>query len=248
MNALGPYFALDYQGPAFAILGWPHVGALSALLLLNLALFRLKGSTERARSAARIGLAVVLWSAELSWHVWNISVGTWSARYLLPLNMCSIFIWLSGFMLIFRDRRIYPFAYFLGIGASIQYLATPDLGRYGFPHFRFFQAFISHGLLLTAPIYMTVVEGFRPTWRSLLRVTLWTNVYMAAIFCLNLAIGSDYLMLNIKPATPSLLDLLPPWPYYIVFMELIGILTILLLYLPFAIRDRQAGRWAHQTP
>ena len=76
---------------------------------------------------------------------------------------------------------------------------------------------------------------------------MWTNVYMAVIFCLNLAIGSDYLMLNIKPATPSLLDLLPPWPYYIVFMELIGILTLLLLYLPFAIRDRRPRRALPET-
>jgi hypothetical integral membrane protein (TIGR02206 family) len=247
MTALGRYFTLDYPGPGFTILGWPHVGVLAALVVLNLGLFRLRGSTERVRSAARISLAVVLWGAELSWHVWNIRVGVWSARYLLPLNLCSIFIWLCGFMLVFRDRRIYTFAYFLGIGASIQYLATPDLGQYGFPHFRFFQAFISHGLLLTAPIYMTVVEGFRPTWRSVPRVILWTNVYMALIFCLNLAIGSDYLMLNIKPATPSLLDLLPPWPYYIAFMELIGILTLLLLYLPFAIRDRQARRSLPET-
>ena len=218
------------------------MAALAALLTLNLGLLRLRGATEQARSIARICLAVVLWASELSWHIWNIAVGTWSARYLLPLNLCSIFIWLCGFMLIFKDYRIYTFAYFLGIGASIQYLATPDLGQYGFPHFRFFQAFISHGLLLTAPIYMTTVEGFRPTWRSVKHVVLWTNVYMVLIFCLNLAIGSDYLMLNIKPATPSLLDLLPPWPYYIVFMELIGIVTILLLYLPFAIRDRLAGR------
>jgi len=231
------YFALDYPGPAFALLGIPHVAALTTLLLLNVGLLRLRGASERTRSAARLVMAATLWGAELSWHAWNISKGIWSARYLLPLNMCSLFIWLSGFMLIFRSRPIYDFAYFLGIGASIQYLVTPDLGQYGFPHFRFFQAFLSHGLLLTAAVYMTLVERFRPTWKSLLRVVGWTNLYMLFIFLLNLAIGSDYLMLNIKPVTPSLLDLLPPWPYYIPYMELIGLVTLLLLYTPFAIRD-----------
>ena len=44
-------------------------------------------------------------------------------------------------------------------------------------------------------------------------------------------------MINYKPATPSLLDLLPPWPIYIVYMELIGIATMLLLYVPFAVKD-----------
>ncbi len=237
--ALGRYFALDYAGPGFAILGTPHVVALAALVILNLSLLLLRGARESARLAARVGLTVVLWGSELSWHLWNIGVGRWSALYLLPLNLCSVFIWLSGFMLLFKNYRIYEFAYFLGIGAALQYLATPDLGQYGFPHYRFFEAFISHGLLLTAPIYMTVVEGFRPTWRSVQRVLVYTNIYMVLIFCLNLAIGSDYLMLNVKPITPSLLDLLPPWPCYIAFMELIGIFTVLLLYLPFAIQDRR---------
>jgi hypothetical integral membrane protein (TIGR02206 family) len=237
-----PFFSAAYPGPPFVILGIPHIGALAALVLLNLVLARFRKAGERTRAAIRYCLAGVLWAAEISWHVWNVAVATWSARYLLPLNVCSILIWLSGFMLIFKDRRIYEFAYFLGIGAAAQYLATPDLGIYGFPHFRFFQTFLSHGLLLTAPIYMTVVEGFRPNWRSLLRVVLWTNVYMVAIFRLNLALGSDYLMLNAKPATPSLLDLLPPWPVYIVFMELIGLLTFLLLYVPFLVADWRSGR------
>jgi hypothetical integral membrane protein (TIGR02206 family) len=234
---MGPFFSADYAGPAFAILGPAHVAALTTILLLNLVLLRFRHAAEGARSGVRLTLAIALWTAELAWHIWNLAVGSWRLQNMLPLNICSIFIWLSGFMLLHRDYRIYEFAYFLGIGAAMQYLATPDLGIYGFPHFRFFEAFISHGLLLTAPIYMTLVEGFRPTWKSLMRVALWTNVYMAMIYVLNSTIGSDFLMLNAKPATPSLLDLLPPWPYYIVFMELVGLSTLLLLYVPFLISD-----------
>ena len=129
--------------------------------------------------------------------------------------------------------------YFAGIGGGIQALATPDLGIYGFPHFRFFQTFISHGLIVTSAIYMTVVEGFRPTWKSLLRVAIWLNIYVVVVFFINNAIGSNYLMINGKPATPSLLDLLPDWPIYILYMEGIGVITFLLLYLPFAIKDRR---------
>ena len=88
---------------------------------------------------------------------------------------------------------------------------------------------------------MTIVEGFRPTWKSLRRVFLGTNVYVLFVFLVNLGIGSNYLMLNGKPATPSLLDLLPPWPYYILGMELIGLASCLLLYLPFMVVDRRAS-------
>jgi uncharacterized membrane protein YwaF len=48
------------------------------------------------------------------------------------------------------------------------------------------------------------------------------------------------MMLNGKPATASLLDALPAWPYYIPFLELIGVVTCLLLYAPFIIKDWRA--------
>lgn len=249
---MASYFAADYTGPAFVMLGPPHLAALAILALLNLSLLRLRNASENRRTTVRWALAIGLWTAEISWHVWIVAIGRWTVQSMLPLNLCSIFIWLCGFMLVYKDYRIYEFAYFLGIGAAIQYLTTPDLGIYGFPHYRFFEAFISHGFLLTAPIYMTIVEGFRPSWRSVRRVVLWTNLYMAVIYVLNRTIGSDYLMLNAKPGTPSLLDLLPPWPYYIIFMEIIGLLTVLFLYTPFMIKDwrtrRAADRGAAQPP
>jgi hypothetical integral membrane protein (TIGR02206 family) len=235
------YFSREYAGPAFASMGSAHLAALALLLILNVSLIRFKPPVASVRSRVRWALAIALWTAESAWHAWNLLVGTWTVQTMLPLNACSALIWLSGCMLIRKDYRIYEFAYFLGIGGALQYLVTPDLGRYGFPHFRFFQAFTSHGLLLTAPIYMTLVEAFRPTWKSLGRVVLGTNIYMLAIYFVNLGLGSDYLMLNAKPATPSLLDLLPPWPYYIPYMELLGLVSCLLLYLPFVLIDRRSG-------
>jgi uncharacterized membrane protein YwaF len=63
------------------------------------------------------------------------------------------------------------------------------------------------------------------------------NLYVLTIYFVNSAIGSNYLMINHKPDTPSLLDLLPEWPLYILYMELIGVITVLLLYFPFAAKD-----------
>ena len=128
----------------------------------------------------------------------------------------------------------------MGIGGAMQALLTPDVGIYGFPHYRFFQTFISHGLLVSAPLYLTIVEGFRPTWKSLVRVIVGMNLYMLVVFFINQAIGSNYLFVAHKPYTPSLLDVLPAWPIYLLYIEAIGIAVSLLLYLPFAIHDWRA--------
>jgi hypothetical integral membrane protein (TIGR02206 family) len=231
------FFTGDYQGQPFELFGIAHLGAIAVLVLLNLYLLKFRNSDDRTKGAVRWILALILWGNEIAWHYWNYVVGKWTIQTMLPLQLCSILVWLGAWMLVTKSYRIYEFMYFMGIGGALQALATPDLAIYGFPHFRFFQTFISHGLIVTAAIFMTAVEGFRPTWKSMVRVFVWMNVYALIIYFVNIYLGSNYLMINGKPATPSLLDLLPPWPIYILYMEAIGVITMIVLYIPFVIND-----------
>jgi len=231
------FFAAVYQGGAFELFGATHFAALGALIVLNIFLLSFKNASDGTKSAIRWTLALILLVNEIAWHYWNYAVGKWTIQTMLPLHLCSLLVWLGALMLMTKNYRIYEFMYFMGIAGAIQALATPGLGIYGFPHFVFFQYFISHGLIITSAIYMTVVEGFRPTWKSLARVAIWMNIYVIIVYFINVAIHSNYLMINYKPNTPSLLDLLPDWPIYILYMELIGVISILLLYLPFAAKD-----------
>lgn len=231
------FFAADYSGPAFEYLSTAHFAALAFLVLLNIFLLRYRYAEDRTRGAIRWLLALILLGNEVAWHYWNYVVGRWTIQSMLPLHLCSLLVWTGLLMLLTKNYRIYEFMYFMGIGGAVQALATPGLGNYGFPHFFYFQYFISHGLIITSAIFMTVVEGLRPTWKSLLRVAIWMNIYVVIVYFINVAIGSNYLMINFKPDTPSLLDLLPPWPIYILYMEIIGVITIILLYLPFVIKD-----------
>ena len=236
------FFTANYQGAPFAFLGPAHLAALAVIILLNIVLSRFKGASENTRRKIRVALGIILWVNEASYHIWNIYYGRWNIQEHLPLHACSVLIWLAGFMLIFKNYTIYEFAYFMGIGGAIQALLTPDIGIYGFLHFRFFQTFISHGLLVTSAVYLTVVEGMRPTWKSLLKVMVVLNLYMAVVFVINQLIGSNYLFVAHKPYTPSLLDMLPAWPWYIFYIEAIGLVVFLLLYVPFIIKDWRAKR------
>jgi hypothetical integral membrane protein (TIGR02206 family) len=231
------FFTADYLGSPFELFGISHLAALGALVLLNFWLLRFRGASEERRNKVRWTMAIILWVNEIAWHAWNYAVGRWTIQTMLPLHLCSMLVWVGAFMLVTKDYAIYEFAYLLGISGALQALLTPDLGIYGFPHFRFFQTFLSHGLIVTSAIYMTVVEGLRPTWKSLWRVAVWMHIYMIIVYLINTAIGSNYLMINGKPNTPSILDLMPDWPVYILYMEAMGVIMFLLLYLPFAIKD-----------
>ena len=84
---------------------------------------------------------------------------------------------------------------------------------------------------------MTVIEQYRPYWTSLLHAVVGANLYMLLVGLVNALIGSNYMFIAHKPDTPSLLDVLGPWPWYILSAEAVGLAVGLLLYLPFFIHD-----------
>lgn len=242
------FFARDYTGEPFELFGLPHLIAMGIIVLINAALIGFGPRlSPRRRSVARYALAATLIIAEAAWHWWNWATGQWTIQTMLPLHLCSVLVFLSAVMLVTKSYRLYEFAYFLGIAGASQALITPDAGQYGFPHFRFFQVMVSHGSIVTSAVYMTRVMGYRPFPRSMLRIALIGNVYMLLVAGVNTLIGSNYLFIAHKPETASLLDVLPPWPWYIIHIELLALAFVLLLYLPFAIGDWRARQAESRT-
>jgi hypothetical integral membrane protein (TIGR02206 family) len=234
------FFAKDYNGEPFELFGTAHLFALGIVLLVNLSLLWVRRNpSPRLKTGIRYCLASILVLNEIAWHVWDWVTGQWTIQTMLPLHLCSVLVWMSAIMLVTRSYTIYEFAYFLGIGGAIQALLTPDAGIYGFPHFRFFQIIISHGAIVTSAIYMTIVENYRPYWRSLLKIALWGNLYLAVVALINWFLGSNYLFIAHKPETASMIDNLGPWPWYILSLEVIAIILCLLLYLPYTLLDRR---------
>lgn len=237
------FFSGDWNGAPFTLFGNEHLTALVVIVLLNLLIYwRRERFSEQARLLFRYGLAALLLIDEAAWHYWNASTGKWSLQETLPLHLCSVLVFASAYMLIRRSCRVYEFAYLLGVAGAAQALLTPDAGVYGFPHFRAFQVMVSHGAIVTAALYMTFVEGFRPYWSSLKRVIIGGNVYMLLVGIVNAVLGSNYLFIARKPDTASLLDVMGPWPWYILGLEALGLIFCLLLYLPFLLQDQRAAQ------
>lgn len=235
---MSAYFAYNYTGNPFVLYDASHIIALTLTALFCFSFIYLKKVfTEKQKRNFRYILFIILLLDELSWHAWVLYWGAWDVTFMLPLHLCSITLWLTLYMLITKNYAVYEFVYFMGIGGAMQAILTPDANIYGFPHFRAFQTFIGHGLLVAVPIYMTIVEGYRPTLQSFKRVIIFTNLYMIPIFFLNLALGSNYLFIAGKPDFPTLLDALAPWPWYILQLEFIGFAILFILYLPFLIKD-----------
>jgi len=237
------YFVRDYTGGAFVLFGAWHLGFIIFFLLFNISFIWLrKVDSADFRKKFRYGLATASIITELAWHGWSMAVGKWNVVEYLPLHLCSVFVILNSIMLFKRSYRIYEYSYFLGILGALQAFLTPDAGIYGLPHFRAIQTLVAHGLIITEGVYMTVVEGFRPQWSSIKRVFIGANIYMVLVGLVNWGLGSNYMFVAHKPETASLLDVLGPWPFYIISLELVGFVMCIILYAPFAIKDALAKR------
>jgi hypothetical integral membrane protein (TIGR02206 family) len=226
----------DYVKNTFRIFSFSHFAALFIILLLCIIfVFWLKKTKGKyTRFIFCIILSVLLVGQESLRTIWHIWVGSFLWGEHLPLHLCGVAIMLGPVMLLKKTYTLYELIYFWGFGGAIQALMTPDL-TYGFPHFIFFQYFTSHGLIIIACVYMTFVEGFKPTIRSLVKVFIITNIYMGFIAIVNVATNGNYMFICHKPANPTIYDFLGPWPWYLLSIEVVGAALMVLLYLPFCL-------------
>ncbi|MEH7440750.1 TIGR02206 family membrane protein [Bacillus sp. JJ1122] len=204
-----------------------------AAVIVSMFLFRKTLRKEYANRTARIALFLILIISEVSLQVWHWWSGHWAYQYSLPLHLSSISLILSAVLLLTKNYRLFEFTYFAGVGSALQAMITPDISLYTFPHYRYIHFFVSHGGTVIANLFMVFTAGFKPTGKSLWRAFLWLNAYTLIIFIVNFLIEGNYMYISEKPVNPSLIDYLGPWPWYILSLEIITLVTFTILYLPF---------------
>jgi hypothetical integral membrane protein (TIGR02206 family) len=234
--------------PQFTLFGPSHLmvlfltGFLPAVLII---LARSRGGERRVRPIAWT-LAAVLVLNQVALFAFAVRWGVVQEH--LPFQLCDWATFTCAAALVWRHRLAYELSYFWGLAGTVQAVLTPDLAE-DFPHPGFFVFHIAHSGILVAVFFLTLGMGMRPSLRSIGRAFLWLQVYAAATFLLNLLLDANYGYLLRKPARPSLLDWLGPWPWYIVSLEVLALLLFFLYYAPFAVADRlRRAKGAAQSP
>lgn len=235
------FFGLGFDGPPFVLFSAAHLlplAAVAGLCVLVALLTPRLGPRGQAR--LRWGLAAFALANWLGWDLWQLANGLWSLQYSLPLHLCTLSVPLTAVMLATRSSTLYQLLYFWGFAGATQALLTPDLqaSGYNFPHFVYWIFWTSHGVILWAVVFAGAAWGYRPTWRSILTAFLITNAVLAAVGVVNWLTGGNYMFVARKPDYATLLDYLGPWPWYIIPLQLIGLAAFVIVYLPYALRDR----------
>lgn len=212
-----------------------------ALLAIAAAIAALVVAARRRPGAWIRVLALVLVVDEASWWVYlALGGGVPGERAQpLPLQLCDVAILVAAAALWTRWPLLVEVTYFWALAGTLQALVTPDLPHH-FPTYPYFQYYIAHGGTVAAALVLVVGLRIAPRPWAVLRVIGITAAYAALVYAVDAVTGADYMFLRAKPDTPSLLDELGPWPWYILSASALGIVLFAILDSPFRLFQRRA--------
>ena len=211
-----------------------HVGAIAvvaaAIALLVVAARRSPGAWLKV-------MAGVLLIDEVSWWIYLLTGGVPGSRLAqsLPLQLCDVAIFVAAAALWTRNRLLVEVTWFWGLAGTLQALLTPDLPQH-FPSYPYFQYYIAHGGVVGAALLLVVGMRLHPRPWSVVKVAGISLAYAAFVGLVDLITASDYMYLRSKPPSATLLDVLGPWPVYILSATAIGCILFAVLDAPFRIR------------
>jgi len=133
----------------------------------------------------------------------------------LPLHLCDL-AWVAASVALWTHHRYaVALTYFWGLVLTTQGILTPSLGE-DFPEVRFFAYWALHLLIVWTAVYLVWGLGLAPAWRDYGVALGATLLWAVTVYTFNEVADTNYGYLQRKPSNGSILDLLGPWPWYVV--------------------------------
>jgi hypothetical integral membrane protein (TIGR02206 family) len=216
----------------FRAFGPAHLAILASVPAVAGALAACARAAPRLASPLRMALAGFIAVNAVAAHANALARGWLSPPHGLPLELCDAATFLAIAALVAPRPWMLDLLYYVALAGTSMALLTPDLGA-PFPSLAAITYFVGHGAVVAAVLMLVWLGGLRPRPGSWWRALLALNAYAAAVGLFNQLFGTNYMFLCRKPASASLLDVMGPWPWYILGGEVVALALFLLLYLPF---------------
>ena len=178
-------------------------------------------------------LGILLIGNEVGWVIYKLSLGhTYWAEF-MPFELCSINAYLLGVLLIFRPSyAVFEVVYFWAMAGTVQGIITPRLFA-GYPHYLFFEYFITHTGIVLAALIIIFRYNWKVTWMSLWRSLLWLQVIALINLIFDFTFDVNYMFMRELPKVSSVMDYFGQWPWYIFACEAFGLASFIFYLLPF---------------
>lgn len=224
-----------FGGEHLLLVGLFLVGAVAVVLV-----GRRQRGTPAARRFSRV-YAVAIPCVTVPSQAFQLTPGDFDLATSLPLQLCDLAWVAAAWALWTHDRVPVALTYFWGLTLTVQGIITPSLGQ-AFPHPRYLAFWAMHFLVVWAALYLTLGLGLGPRWREYRVTVAVTLAWAVLVFAVDTVLDVNYGYLVAKPASASLLDLLGPWPVYVLASLAVLLAGWALLTWPWVIvAGRRAG-------
>jgi hypothetical integral membrane protein (TIGR02206 family) len=224
-------FSLSHLTAAFIIF------VIIALIIIN----RVRIRESIYFNAFRITLAILILAQEVILNIYRIVLDEWQISTSLPLQLCGLGVLTTAIVLLTKSEKLFINTFFIMMIGATMAIITPGIeNQLGFPHFRFFQFFISHGLIVINFTFILFVLNFQEAvrYRHLLNNFVVLAGIAVILLGVNLLTGGNYMYLMAKPGPNTAFDLFGEHPWYLLNIFIFGIpIFFHLFYFPFFVRN-----------
>ena len=215
----------------FRAFGIDHLVALCAIFALGvliISLGRKCSPAGRRLLGYSLGSVLIAYVTVTYLLLWSTKSLSW--EYSLPLELCHWVLAACLLSLYTGSRFAAEIAYFWGLAGTLQALLTPEISL-GFPSWEFILFFWAHGAVILAIAFIVGVQKHGPRKGSIARMMLALNGYGLVAGACDAIFGWNYGYLRSKPTRPSMMDWLGPWPWYLLSLEGVAVVSFCILHL-----------------
>ena len=170
-------------------------------------------------------LAIIFY---VSTNIFALIIGNWTIQDFLPLHLCNISYFICILVLLNKKQWMYEWTLLLAMPSALNALITPEL-IWGSTNWYIFEYYFMHGSLILVPLYLMFVMNYKLRIFSWWKTFLRAQIVFVIVFLLNLILDTNYMFLLSKPLVNNPL-IIGDWPFYILFVQLIGLLHIVIIY------------------
>jgi len=212
---------------------WCQANSATIIILIILLLYANTLKNPRLLKFTYI-IGFILCLEVIFMQFYQLHIDKWFAASSIPLHFCGLSSILAGLLMFKRNQLAYECLYYWGLAGAFHSLLTPEFTLGIDDRIIFLDYFVSHGGIIFAALYLTIISGMRPREKSWLKIFLFSQLLIPIVGAINWILDANYMYICNKPIVNNPL-LIGEWPTYLVFIELFALIHCWLLYQPIKI-------------
>jgi hypothetical integral membrane protein (TIGR02206 family) len=203
-------------------------GIIICFVVISLLILLLRNKSIEFKEKTNSYFAYLSIIFYVSTIIFALIIGNWTIQDFLPLHLCNISYFICILVLLNKKQWMYEWTLLLAMPSALNALITPEL-IWGSTNWYIFEYYFMHGSLILVPLYLMFVMNYKLRIFSWWKTFLRAQIVFVIVFLLNLILDTNYMFLLSKPLVNNPL-IIGDWPFYILFVQLIGLLHIVIIY------------------